>query len=232
MHLLRTNVLEELEAKEITELFHANSVLTACQFLKKQSLLSRGTLERYNYKQTAQSSDAIDKQYSLWFDVFTDTVDIHHRGRMVNIYGPVLFVLDAKILTESTTGRVWVTKLNPTKFPKRTEAERWFQNKADLKANLIKGRFDQMVVFRHCGGQLQFEKYLKKIILDDPNHELTKGKVDMFSMAYGALSHAMSDSGINVPIEKRICKPNCGCQASYAADINKMLKMFTPSIYG
>lgn len=230
MHLVRTSVLEVLQKKGINEIFHANSVLTACQFLKKQSLLSRGTLERYGYMQTAQSSDAIDKTYSLWFDVFTDTVDIHNRARIPNIYGPVQFVLDTEVLKETSTGRIWVTKVNPTKFGGKTDEQRWFQSKADLRTNLIKGEFDQMVVFRHCGGQLPFGKYLKKIVLDDPHYIIDK-HIDMYSMAYGALNHAMSESGIDVPIEQRVCRHGCGCRAIYAGEELKVLKMFTPSVF-
>lgn len=230
MHLVRTTVYNQLIDKGINELFHANSVLTSCQFLKKASLLSRGTLERYGFKQTPQSSDPVDKTYSLWFDVFADTVDIHNRGRMMNVYGPVLFVFDTDILLEQSTGRIWVTKINPTKFPGKSDDQRWFQNKGDLIKTLTKGEFDQMVVFRHCGGQLPFGVYLKKIIIDDPHHTITGG-IDMYSMAYGALTLAMNESGLNVPIEKRVCKPGCSCQTTYAKNKTKLIKMFTPSIH-
>jgi hypothetical protein len=124
MHLIRQTVYNALEDKGILNLYHANSVLTSCQFLKRGSLLSRGTAERLNYHQTSQASDKIDKTYSLWFDVFTDTVDIHDRATTSNVYGPVLFVIDPKILLKKSTGRVWVTKFNPTKFKGKRDDQR------------------------------------------------------------------------------------------------------------
>jgi len=192
--------------------------------LKQGSLLSRGTTERYGYKQTSQASDSTDKAYSLWFDVFTDTVDIHDRGRRANYYGPVLFVLDTEILTEVSCGRIWVTKLNPTKFQGTTEIDRWFQNKRDLNENLSKGTFDQMIVFRHCGGELPLGNYLKKIIVDDPEHVLTGG-IDIYSMAVGALQLAMNEQGIDVPVEKRRCRAGCSCKSYYARDKTNLIKM-------
>jgi hypothetical protein len=54
-------------------LYHANSVITSCQFLKHKALLSRGSVDRLELAQTDQYSDGDDKRYSLWFDVFTDS---------------------------------------------------------------------------------------------------------------------------------------------------------------
>lgn len=154
MDIPSKHVFESLLSKNITELHHANSVATACHFLRTKSLLSRGTVERHGVQQTPQSSDDIDKRYGIWFDVFTDTVDIHHRAKRANVYGPVTFVLDTELIKKSYTGRIWVTKLNPTKWSRKSDSKRWFQNKADLDSNLVKGDFDHMLVFRHCGGEL------------------------------------------------------------------------------
>lgn len=168
MDIPSKHVFDALMDEEIDELHHANSVATACQFLRSRSLMSRGTVERLGITQTPQSSDDLDKSYGIWFDVFADSVDIHNRARRANAYGPVMFVFDTELINRSYTGRIWVTKLNPTKWAGKSEKQRWFQDKEDLKDNLTKGTFDQMLVFRHCGGELPFKKFLKRIVLDNP----------------------------------------------------------------
>ena len=102
-----------LESKGVNELHHANSVATACQFIRSRSLMSRGTVERAGVFQTFQASDDIDKRYSIWFDVFMDSVDIHERARRANAYGPVLFVLDTRIIARAYTGRSMGYKNKP-----------------------------------------------------------------------------------------------------------------------
>lgn len=138
MDIPSKHVFQVLQEKGINALHHANSVVTACQFLRSKSLMSRGTVERLGVKQTPQSSDTIDKRYGIWFDVFADSVDIHGRAKRANAYGPVMFVVDSSIIEKTYTGRVWVTKLNPTKWADKADKERWFQNKDDLEAGLVK----------------------------------------------------------------------------------------------
>jgi hypothetical protein len=227
MHIPSKHVYEVLESKGVDSVHHANSLITACQFLRQKSLLSRGSVDRRGIKQTAQSSDVTDKRMSVWFDVFTDSVDIHRRAGRSNVYGPVMLELDAKIIANTYTGRVWLTKLNPTKWADKSDAQRWFQDKADLEENFTKGTFDQMIVFRHVGGELPFKSYLKRIVLDDPGMENDDG-VDYFSMAVGALRLAMSDAGLDVPIDKRACAATCTCRAEYAANEERVKTMFDP----
>lgn len=229
MDIPSKHVFEALKEKGIETIHHANSVITACQFLRSRSLLSRGTVERMGIKQTPQASDAIDKRYGIWFDVFVDSVDIHNRASRSNVYGPVLFVFDSSIIEKTYTGRIWVTKTNPTKWADKTDKQRWFQDKNDLDENLVKGRFDQMIVLRHCGGELPFKNYLQKIIIDDPQQQTDDG-IDLYSMSVGALRLAMSDSGLDIPIEKRTCKPNCQCLDGYADDLQACRAFFDPKI--
>jgi len=140
-----------------------------------------------------------------------------------------MFVFDTEFINRSYTGRIWVTKLNPTKWSGKTEKQKWFQGKDDLEENLVKGTFDQMLIFRHCGGELPFKRSLKKIILDDPKLE-TDDRVDFYSMAVGALRLAMSDSGLNVPIERRRCRAGCACSELYEEDEERLFMMFDPQI--
>ena len=229
MDIPSKQVYEILQNAGVDSIHHANSVVTACEFIREQSLLSRGTVERMGFHQTAQSSDGLDKRYGIWFDVFADSVDIHERAGRENAYGPVLFVLDSKIIENTYTGRLWVTKQNPTKWAGKKDKDRWFQSKQDLEDNFVYGTFDQMIVFRHCGGSLPFGKYLKEIIVDDPEIESEAG-VDFFSMAVGALRYAMSQSGTSVPIVKRECAATCTCVATYQANHELARKMFDPKI--
>ena len=122
-----------------------------------------------------------------------------------------------------------MTKLNPTKWAGKTEAQRWFQSRIDIEEDFVYGAFDQMILFRHCGGELPFGSFLEGIVLDDPELE-TDERVDFFSAAHGALSLAMTDAGIEVPIERRACKATCTCTDEYSADINTAEKMFLPEI--
>ncbi|WP_211442436.1 hypothetical protein [Collimonas humicola] len=229
MDIPSTHVFETLTEKGVIQLHHANSVATACQFIRSRSLMSRGTVERLDVAQTSQSSDDVDRRYSVWFDVFLDSVDIHRRARRANVYGPVLFVFDINIINKNSTGRIWVTKINPTKWAGRPDHSRWFQDRDDLAENFVLGRFDQMIVLRHSGGSLPFGRHLKKIIFDDP-HCLTEDDVDFYSMGVGALRHAMQDGGIDVPIERRKCSDRCSCETYWDSDYERLLKMYDPKI--
>lgn len=229
MHIPSSHVFEALSEKGVTELHHANSVATACQFIRTGSLLSRGSVERLGVTQTPQASDEADRRYSIWFDVFLDSVDIHKRASRANAYGPVLFVFDINIINANGTGRIWVTKLNPTKWAGKSDGQRWFKNRNDLEENFVKGRFDQMLVLRHCGGALPFGKHLKKIILDDPQRK-TEHDVDLYSMSVGALRLAMQDAKIDVPIQRRNCVEGCTCEEDWGGDDERLFQMFDPKI--
>src|SRR5580658_8730659 len=88
------DVREIIHAKGVTEVHHANSVATTCQFLRNRTLISRGSIERKGLYQTPQVSDELDRRHGIWFDVFVDSVDIHARAGRQNVYGPALLVFD------------------------------------------------------------------------------------------------------------------------------------------
>ena len=229
MDILPKHVFKALKASGVRSIYHANSLITSCQFLRHGALLSRGSVERLGFKQTPQTSDELDKRHSVWFDVFVDSVDIHDRASQENFYGPVLFVMDTALIEKSYTGKIWVAKLNPTKWSGKTQKQCWFQSKEDLETNFEYGDFDHMVVFRHCGGELPFRSYLREIVIDDPKIRTEEG-VDLFSMAYGAVQLAMSDRGADVPIRKRDCGAHCRCRKNYRANEAHTIQMFWPGI--
>lgn len=227
MHIPLSQVYESISNVGVGTLHHASSVATACQFLRTNSLISRGTIEKLGVKQTPQATDALDKKYSIWFDIFTGSVDIHDRDNRHNAYGPVLFEIDTKIIEETYTGRVLVTKLSPAKWSGKSEKQRWFLNKQDLDEHFVKGTSDQLIVFRHCGGELPLKHYLKRIVLDEPGLANEDG-VKFYDMAVGALRLAMSDGGLDIPIVKRECSYGCDCKAHYSSHTDFVYETFDP----
>lgn len=230
MEIASKKVYEILSNKGVDKIYHANSVITSCQFLRKGSLLSRGTIERNKMFQTPQKTDTADKNYGIWFDLFVDSVDIHGRANRANAYGPVLFVLNSEIIKKAYTGKVWVTKLNPTKWSGKNHEKRWFTSEKDLEDNFVYGRFDQIIVFRHCGGELPISDYLEEIVLDDPGLPITPGFADFFSMAYGAVKLSITEGQMNVGVKKRSCSAGCTCRAEYQGDLARAKQMFIPRV--
>ena len=226
MDLPSKAVWDAIAEAGVERIYHANSVITSCQFLRAKAILSRGTVERSKLAQTPQYSDGIDKRHSIWFDVFADSVDIHARAKRLNQYGPVLFVMNLDGLRKTYTGRVWVTKLNPTKWQGLPQKDRWFQSKRDLVQIYSHRTLDHMIVLRHCGGVLPFENRLEEIILDDPRMK-TDG-IELFSAAVGALMLAMCDANLSIAINRRECEPRCKCRASYESDEHGTAQMFIP----
>ena len=225
MKLEKEEVYSEFLKRGAKEIYHANSVLTSLQFLKKKALLARGKVEEYGLPQTSQSSDKIDKLYGLWLDVFTDNVDIHRRTNGVNLYGPAMFVIDTEIIKEENVKEVWITKTNPTKWGTK-DRDRWFNSEEDLSANLTIGTFDYMLVFRNSEGEIPFGKYLKKIVLDDPHLVWKKGNNDIYTSSFEALKLVMTEGELDIPIEKRKCSPTCGCTTFYKNNLNKVRELF------
>lgn len=231
MELPINKVCQILQDEGVKHLYHANSVLTACQFLREGALLSRGIIERRKRYQTDQYSDGIDQQYSLWNDVFTDSVDIHKRSARRNFYGPVLFVLDLQILKHVDARHVWVTKLNPTKWDGRPREDRWFVSTRDLKNNFHPGDFNQMIVFRHCGEEIPLSGFLKELIVDDPKIKGTGALgVDYFSAGCGALRLAITEGPLEIKLTRRTCERRCQCVREYESHPVKARKMFIPKL--
>lgn len=214
---------------DVDTIYHANSVIASCQFLSSNSLLSRWVVERDYLLQTKQYTNAADRHYDFWFDVFIDLVDIHDSMNNANAYGPVLFAIDADVIVNSGSSKVWVTKLNPIKWIGRQHKEKWFTSSKDLKEGFVTNNFDNTIVFRNCSGVLPLQDYLKQIIVDDPMMVTADGDVEYYSIAYGALSMAMTQGGINVDIRKRQCTKQCSCIGEYQNDTNRTDQLFFPA---
>lgn len=230
MDLPSKKVFEALLKKGVDKLHHANSVLTSCQFLRQNAFLSRGTVERRKLFQTTQSSDADDRKFNVWFDVFTDSVDIHARSGRPNVYGPVLFIINVEALRKTWTGRIWITKANPIRWSGLSEEERWFRSIEEIEADFQYGTFEQMIVFRHCGGELPFKDAVTEIILDDPKIRTPKNDVELYSVAFGALQLASFEGGLSIPILRRECAGGCKCQELFREHFKRTAEMFAPRL--
>jgi hypothetical protein len=206
---------------QVTFLYHANSVTSSATFLEQGGLASRGFVEDRCLRQTGQSSDSIDKKYSIWHCVFLDHVDIHDRaGRKKgpNQYGPVLFLLDPRVLLGLPEGSdVRVTRRNPIYwYDGQLDGERWFQTAEELARSIHQGDFDKMLVIRTPSGKLDFPDRRAQIILDQPSRELSSG-ADAYKHAERRLAAAAAAGGVAVSIERRTCRYACACAEKYAA---------------
>jgi hypothetical protein len=215
-----TDVYNVLKGKRAIHLHHANSVGTSCTFLEEGALLSRNYVEQKGLFQTAQSSDAIDKQYTIWDRIFLDHVDIHDRGgkgKGHNRYGPVLFKFDLDILLGLPPGtNIEVTKCNPiywNKFP--NSQDRWFQTVQELASTIRFGNFDKMLVIKTPDEKFDLSGISFEILLDDPQQQLSSGQ-DAYQHADGRIRKAISQAGLDVMTSKRQCQQGCICLNSYA----------------
>jgi hypothetical protein len=210
------DVLAVLLAKGIPHVFHANSVLTSGAFLRQGGLLSRGYAEANNQPQTPQYTDAIDKRFGIWHDVFVDSDDYHRRIRNPNQYGPVVFEIDSQILNHLPAGsEVFVTRSNPTKWANgQSHGDRYFETSQQLSAALTKGTFDYMITIRTPNGMLPFGQHLIQVVLDDPSKQRADN-TDVFASALAALQVMAQQSGVTAPLIKRTCNDGCKCAATY-----------------
>ncbi len=230
MEILPKRIHEILKEKGVSTLYHANSVMASCSMLRNRCLMSPGSADKLGLYHSAQTSAQLGRNFGIWDDVFTAPADIHGLTGTPNRRGPVLFELDIDIIRQTSTGRAWMTKSDPAVWEINTPHERrWFASANDLDHYFSRDNAEYMAVFRHCAGKLPLLSHLRRIILDDPNHCLS-GNIDCFSMAYGALRLAMSDGGIQVPIERRACETDCGCRSGYREDSERTQRMFSPHL--
>jgi len=157
-----------------------NTVTTSCTFLHLKGLASRAYVEANGLPQTDQYTDALDKTFGIWNDIFTDGVDVHYRGgraRGANLYGPVLFELPVAVLLNLPAGsEVMVTKENPANWRYgEPDTEHYFGSLAELEAGYSFGNFKQHIVIRTPTGVLPFGVDPVVIKLDDPKRSLPDG---------------------------------------------------------
>jgi hypothetical protein len=223
-------VLPVLQKKGVTAAHHANTVRTSVAFLKAGGLLSRQEGEMVG--QTSQYTDEKDKEFGLWDKVFIDTLNIHTRLKRRNLYGPVCFVFDLRVLKDAAVEAIRVSVKNPAnwKDTDKTE-ERWFADANDLSTRFEQGSgFYNSVILTCRRGLLPFYPYLTKIILDDPRQKMPGTDIDTFALVK---THLMASLGQGkVPIEWHPCSYWCECPGAYRAMVkafpNEFKRLFHP----
>lgn len=226
MELDAREVLRVLREKGVTTLHHANSVRTACSFLRQGKLLSRGTLDELGLPQTDQQTDSLDQSFGLWYDIFVDTVDIHYRARRRNNYGPVLFELNLEVFEQDWLAYVWVTKSNPKNWTEETSyGERYFGSIQELSDSFVYGSFDKLFILRSAGGVLRLNQFLSRIVLDKTDRDLNG--VRAYDQAIGALRASCVAGGLSdVEITFHACQQNCSCANSYTQMTGQVFEKF------
>jgi hypothetical protein len=216
MILDNRTVLRTLKSRGVEALYHANSVRTACTFLRAGALLSRGYVEDHGLQQTSQPSDSLDKRYGIWHDVFLDAVDIHYRARNNNHYGPVLFVLDLESVLKDANldGALRITRVNPVHWQDaQADNKRYFETNEEFGSAFSYGDFGVQFTLR--AKKVPLSKHLKHIVLDDP--QASFGDDQTYVKAKEALQSAAKEGDIETSIRKRDCRADCRCLGRYKA---------------
>ena len=222
MELNSNEVLKVIERKGVIALHHANTVQTACTFLRQGRLMGRGVVADRRLSQTAQQTDELDKKYGIWNDVFLDGIDIHERARGRCFYGPVLFVFDVKLLAQDLISTVWVSRKNPQSWTdEQGLSDRYFNSVADLQHDYKKTKFDFSIMLRSVGGVVRLKPFLKEIILDALPYS------HLFNQALGALKASARSGGMtNLSINPRRCARTCQCPQQYKNMTKPVLEKF------
>ncbi|CUB03542.1 hypothetical protein [Marinomonas fungiae] len=209
MKLNNLELHEFLSSKNITHFFHANTVATSSFFIKAGGLLSRGDVEKMGGKQTEQSSDDLDKNFDVWFDIFLDTTDLHSFFSRQNHYGPVLFKINIDFLLDSDLD-VYVTKNNPIYWSNSMkEEDRYFIDVQELSDSwATRKRQRMMFTIRKPGGPILFNS-VEEVIIENPKVLIGEEKIDPLHEGIKILTA----SGLN-RYSIRDCY-NCFCESNY-----------------
>lgn len=223
---------EFLSAQNIRYFFHANTVRTSCTFIEEKGLLSRGAIEAKGLIQTPQSSDEDDKQFNVWNDIFFDLVDLHGYFPRQNLYGPVCFVLNNSLLLDPDLPNICITKNNPIYWESNmsdidkyyASVQEYIDEFEDNKKKKCIHR--KMFTIHDTFEKISFEKYLEKIILDNP--KVSVNHVNLYREAKRRLVNSLKVAGSDESIlHMRVCS-NCFCCRNYLnqVEVDELHKLF------
>lgn len=164
------NILRE---KKLKYFYHANTVKTSLTFMDSFALLSREYIERNGLVQTEQTSDAKDKEFGIWDFLFLDAMDLADYFSRPNVYGPVLFALDNKLLLDSRIPSVRITKFNPCYWTaNHTTADLYYSDLEQFKKSYLTGDKlkdgGTMFIITTINGKLELDNYLAGFRVDSP----------------------------------------------------------------
>ncbi|MFL5342456.1 MAG: hypothetical protein ACJ8F7_20110, partial [Gemmataceae bacterium] len=213
-------VIVALQRKGAEALYHADTVRTSISFLKAGGLLSRERGEKVG--QTEQYTDDTDKELGLWNKVFLDSLNIHTRLKRRNLYGPVAFVLDMKVLTSPAVKVIRSSAKNPSHWKKGDRiSERWFTDPQDFEKRFNQGTaWEHSLILDSEAGILPFGSYLKEIIVDQPRQKMPGTEEDTFTFVKRHLAAHLG--ALQVRINCLPCSYWCRCPGTYKA----MVKSF------
>lgn len=227
MKINGVDLVSVLKAKNINSLYHANSVLTSCTFIKEGGLMSRGGVEYFGFSQTSQYSDVDDKKFNVWNDIFLDYHDLHSYFNRQNKYGPVVFKFNVKLLANENIPDIWITKNNPIYWKVwDTEEDRYYTSLNKFEADYNIEPYKKMITLKEYLQPLQVFNYLESIILDDPG--VING-INYYEEARKFLIDCIKKSSMDVQILiRRNCSSSCYCKKNYRDEIdeNYLTKMF------
>ncbi|OIN60586.1 hypothetical protein [Arsenicibacter rosenii] len=228
---LNNDVLYEfLKRKEIHYLYHANTVSTSITYLEQYGLLSRGAVEELGLFQTEQSSDKIDRDFDIWYDIFLDTIDLHGYFPRQNLYGPIVFKFSVDLVLNPDY-EIWITKDNPIYWTSRnSNDEKYFIDVEELsqKWDVIQ-RQRMMITIRNNKTAILFD-YLNKIIVDNPKVEITDGNINLFNEAISAIRKSIKNNPhLHDKLTVRECN-NCYCHDNYlnGVGVADLKRLFLP----
>ncbi len=182
----------------VSHLYHTNTVETTISFLRNKGLLSRELCERLGFPQTDQYTDMIDKEYSIYNDIFFDSMEIQRRTG-VSYYGPVLFVYNIDVLDTIEEGHIRITKQNPESWRNTAnDSERYFNDLDELSIHFEKGNFGQHITLTNQNRPLSFD-HLEKIVLSDPQKEDNY----LFDEAKASIQNIITNNKLNIALEVR-----------------------------
>lgn len=171
-------VYKVLVEKGLKYFYHANTVQTSFTFIDKNALLSRHYVEENGLKQTSQSSDQKDKELGIWDYIFLDAKDLGEYFSKPNVYGPVLFALDNKLLLDSSIPTIRITKNNPYYWSdKDNEDKHYYTDIEAFEKSYLTGDKDldgkTMFIITTLSGKFDLTKYLVGIKVDNCGIEVT-----------------------------------------------------------
>lgn len=183
-------VYEILIDKKLKFFYHANTVKTALTFIDSLAILSREHVEKHGLSQTEQSSDNIDKKFGIWNYIFLDAKDLAEYYTQPNVYGPVLFAFDNKLLLDTRIPTIRITKINPCYWtPNHKEEDLYFSNLEDFNKSYLTGNKLRdagiMFILTTLDGKLELKDYLLGFKIDSPaiNTKNKKGQTLDYSDA-------------------------------------------------
>lgn len=202
-----TEIKSILIDKGISELYHANSVLTSATFFSVGGLLSRGAVENRRLQQTPQQTDQKDGHLGIWNDIFFDSCDIHERAHNLNCYGPVCFVFSIDLLEYLALPDIKITKQNPQYWDENIKNNRYINDINEYQKN----DFGMHLTLIDTFDIIPFNPYLKKIILDNPNLNNNQH----FINARDFIANQIRTNDLNCELLIRECDANCNCHKKY-----------------